>query len=104
MAKRKKVKVFKELKAALTQSLRYERVQRANLKVTELPPPPKPLSPAKIREIRLSLNASQARFAQFLNVSANTVESWEQGTRNPQNAALKLLNIARRRPDILLEA
>ncbi len=103
MAKRKKVKVFEDLRLALADSLRYEQGQSVNLRVTELPPPPKPFSPAKIREIRLALNASQARFARFLNVSPNTVQSWEQGTRHPQHAALKLLNIAKKHPQLLLE-
>jgi len=104
MTKRKKVDVFEDLRLALTDSLRYERGAAVDLRVTELPPPPKRLSPSEIRRIRKSLNASQARFATFLNVSTNTVESWEQGTRRPQEAALKLLNIARNHPGILLEA
>lgn len=104
MAKRKKVKIFKDLRVALADSLRYERGAPVDLRVTELPRPPKRLTPAEIRQIRLSLNASQALFARFLNVSANTVESWEQGNRHPHHAALKLLNIARKRPEALLEA
>jgi DNA-binding transcriptional regulator YiaG len=32
------------------------------------------------------------------------MESWEQGTRRPQHAALKLLTIAKKRPEILLES
>jgi len=50
------------------------------------------------------LNASQTRFARLLNASANTVESCEQGTRQPQHAALKLLDVARKRPRILLKS
>ncbi|HXQ24884.1 MAG TPA: helix-turn-helix domain-containing protein [Candidatus Acidoferrales bacterium] len=101
---KKKIKVFSELHEALEDALRYENGERVDLRVTELPPPPKGLRPHEIREIRQSLNASQTRFARFLNVSANTVESWEQGTRQPQHAALKLLAIAKKRPKILLES
>jgi putative transcriptional regulator len=104
MAKRKKVKVFEELKVALADSLRYEQGQPVNLRVTELPPAPKPMTAAQIKQTRLALNASQALFARFLNVSTNTVESWEQGTRVPQHAALKLLRIARLNPGVLLQA
>jgi len=99
----KKVKVFGELEGALKNALRYEKGERVDLRVTELPPAPRKFAPREIRKIRQSLNASQVRFARFLNVSANTVESWEQGTRQPQHAALKLLSIARKRPRILLE-
>lgn len=101
---KKKIKVFAELDGALKDALRHERGERVDLRVTELPPPPQRFGPREIRRIRRSLNASQARFARFLNVSANTVESWEQGTRQPQHAALKLLAIAKKRPSILLES
>ena len=104
MKKRKKVNVFEDLQLALADSLRYERGERVDLRVTELPPPPRRLSPSQIREIRRSVNASQARFAAFLNVSTNTVESWEQGARKPREAALKLLNIVQKHPRVLLEA
>jgi putative transcriptional regulator len=43
-------------------------------------------------------------FALYLNVSPNAVRSWEQGTRKPQQAALKLLAIAKRNPRALLSA
>jgi putative transcriptional regulator len=69
-----------------------------------LPSAPKPLSPREIRRIRRKLNASQAVFAQYLNVSANAVRSWEQGTRKPQQAALRLLVIAKKNPKALLTA
>jgi putative transcriptional regulator len=101
---KRKNKLFSELEGALKGVLLYEEGERVDLRVTELPPPPRAFGPREIRKIRLSLNASQIRFARFLNVSANTVESWEQGTRQPQHAALKLLAIARKRPSVLLES
>lgn len=103
MAK-KKVKVFNQLRTALADSLRFEAGERVDLRVATLPPPPKRVPPKRIRQIRHSLNASQALFARYLNVSANTVRSWEQGTRVPREAALKLLSLASRNPQALLEA
>ncbi len=73
-----------------------------DLRKVELPPRPKPLKPADIRSLREDLNASQALFARLLNVSSNAVESWEQGIREPRQATLKLLHIARKNPGILL--
>jgi putative transcriptional regulator len=52
--------------------------------------------------LRETLNASQALFARLLNVSSNAVESWEQGIREPRQATLKLLYIARKNPNALL--
>ena len=73
-----------------------------DLRTVEMPPRPKPLKPADIRSLRESLNASQAMFARLLNVSSNAVESWEQGIRQPRQATLKLLHIARKTPGVLL--
>lgn len=73
-----------------------------DLRKVEMPPRPKPLKPADIRSLREGLNASQALFARLLNVSSNAVESWEQGIREPRQATLKLLYIARKNPGALL--
>jgi putative transcriptional regulator len=79
------------------------KLDQLDLRAVELPPPPKPLKPADIRALRLSMNASQALFACLLNVSSNAVESWEQGIREPRQATLKLLYIAKRNPRVLLD-
>ena len=73
-----------------------------DLRTVEIPPRPRPMKPADIRSLRGSLNASQALFARLLNVSSNAVESWEQGIRQPRQATLKLLHIARKNPGVLL--
>ena len=73
-----------------------------DLRAVEIPPRPKPMRPADIRALREELNASQALFARLLNVSSNAVESWEQGLRQPRQATLKLLHVARKNPEVLL--
>jgi putative transcriptional regulator len=74
-----------------------------DLRTADLPARPKPLKPADIRALRTSLNASQALLARLLNVSSNAVESWEQGIREPRQATLKLLHIAKKNPSVLLD-
>jgi putative transcriptional regulator len=103
MPRKVKVNVFDDLRTGLKDALAFERGQAVDLRVTEIPEPPKRFKPKEVREIRLSLNASQLIFAKYLGVSANTVRSWEQGTRRPQGADLKLLTIARRNPAALLQ-
>jgi putative transcriptional regulator len=103
MAK-KRVKIFRELQDSLRDALAYEQGEQVNLRVVNLPPAPQRLRPRDIRDIRKGLNASQVLFAVYLNVSTNTIRSWEQGTRRPQGADLKLLSIARRNPQALLTA
>ena len=58
----------------------------------------------RIREIRRTFDVSQREFAKMLNVSLATVRAWEQGARTPDGAATRLLAIAERRPDIILES
>ncbi len=101
-AKKKKVKIFNELKRSLQEAMAYEQGNKGSLRVSELPPPPKPLSPRQIRAIRQSFNVSQSIFARIINVSPNTIESWEQGVRRPREASLKLLTIAHDHPEVLL--
>ena len=67
-----------------------------------LPKPLQPVRPAEIRAIRRKLNASQAVFASLLNVATVTAASWESGRRTPTGPALRLLDLARRRPEVLL--
>lgn len=104
MAKKIKVQAFDDLRESLQGALAFEDGRRTDLRVTLLPPRPRRLRPGDIRRIRRALNASQVLFARFLNVSPNTIRSWEQGTRRPQGADLKLLAIAKRNPQALLNA
>ena len=97
---------FAELKSAMEGALAFERGERRNLKVSRIqaPRPPKAMSPRDIARIRQKLNCSQAVFAMMLNISPKTVQAWEQGSREPGDAALKLLTIAKKHPEVLLEA
>jgi putative transcriptional regulator len=97
---------FSDLKEALEGALAFERGERRDLKVKRIhaPRPPKAMSPKDIARIRQKLNCSQAVFAMMLNISPKTVQAWEQGSREPGDAALKLLTIAKNHPEVLLEA
>ena len=101
---KKRVRIFNELKEALQDVNDYRAGNAVNLRVTRIPPRPRQISPKEVREIRQTLKATQALFATYLNVSPNAVRSWEQGTRRPRQAALKLLLIAKKNPKALLVA
>ena len=96
---------FEELKSAFEDALAFERGQRADLRVTRVPLPaaPRPISPTRVVRIRQHLNFSQAMFAKLLNVSPRTIQDWEQGRRTPSDAALKLLVVAEKHPEVLLD-
>jgi len=69
-----------------------------------LPKAIRSVRPREIAGIRRELNVSQPVFAALLNVPLSTARSWEQGKRKPSGAALRLLDLARQRPKILLAA
>lgn len=56
-----------------------------------------PLSPMRIRAIRMREGASQAVFARYLNVTTGLVSQWERGEKQPGGAALKLLTLVDKR-------
>ena len=56
-----------------------------------------------IQEVRHGFNASQSEFAQFMGVSINTLQNWEQGRRHPTGPAKMLLRIVVRKPEIFTE-
>jgi putative transcriptional regulator len=98
--------VFAEIEGAFQESLEHARGRRTDLRTTRLalPPAPKPMSRREIIQLRERLNYSQSVFARVLNVSTKTVQAWEQGLREPSDAALKLLSIAEKHPEVLLES
>jgi putative transcriptional regulator len=70
----------------------------------KLPPPVKPIAPRQIRAIRARLGFTQSQFAALLNVPIVTAVSWENGTRKPSGAALRLLAVAKYHPEALQAA
>jgi len=94
---------FEELRQSLNEALQHARGERNDLRVTTLPRPPKQISKTEIAAFRRKMKCSQSVFARYLNVSVKTVQSWEQGLGKPSGAALKLLTIARERPDVMFE-
>lgn len=53
-------------------------------------------------EARKRTKLSQAQFAKVLNVSARTLQEWEQGRRAPTGAARTLIRVAARYPKEVL--
>ena len=63
-----------------------------------------PMTGEDIRALRERAHVSQAVFAGLLNVPKVTAISWERGRRQPTGAALRLLDLVRKQPQILQEA
>ncbi len=110
-AKKRNPSIGKQIIEGLEEAVAFEygklpgtRVDRVTLtaRVAEAPPAPTYTS-ARIARIRDGLRLSQAVFAMALNVSVETVRAWEQGKREPDGAALRLLQIAEQHPEWIME-
>ena len=93
--------LFEDLMSGLNEAVDHSAGKKKGLRTTSVPLPPKKIAKTEIIAIRNKLRYSQAVFAGGLNVSKRTVEAWEQGKREPDGAALKLLSIAATNPEII---
>ncbi|WED22652.1 helix-turn-helix domain-containing protein [Vibrio sp. JC009] len=55
---------------------------------------------ADVKAIRAQLNVTQKELASAMEVSVETVKSWEQGRRNPTGLACKVLTLISQDPSI----
>jgi putative transcriptional regulator len=97
-----KVAAFSKLKAGLEDAIAYHRgARQLTVRDVELKPP-RPMGAKEVLAVRARLRVSQAAFARILNVSPRTVQAWERSARRPSDAALKLLSVAEKNPEVLL--
>jgi putative transcriptional regulator len=92
-----KNELFEELVGSIKEAGAYLRGEQAPASVSFVGEP----DPRAIRE-RLGL--TQDQFAAALCISVKTLRNWEQGRRDPSGPAMRLLQIAAKHPDIILEA
>jgi putative transcriptional regulator len=89
-------RMFQELIASIKEAGAVRRGETRPARVTEYEDP----DPRKIRE---ELNLTRGQFATVLGVSQRTLEGWEQGRRRPSGPARRLLQVAARHPESVLE-
>lgn len=75
----------------------------ATLIANAVTPFPSAYNSERIASLRHRLNLSQPVFAAALNVSPETVKKWEQGTRVPDGATVRLLELAEQHPEWVLK-
>ena len=61
------------------------------------------IEPNEVASARLKTGLSQIQFAKALQISARTLQEWEQGRRQPSGAAKALIKIAFRHPEVIRE-
>lgn len=91
----------KELLVSLQEALAHAKGQ-LTLKTTRLAKPVAAMTPARISSIRRKMKASTPVFAALLNVTPDTIRGWEKSRRRPCGAALRLLEVAERSPQVLI--
>ncbi len=91
---RKRKPFGQRLIASLEQGLEALRSGRELPSTTVIiPPDPAPFKSEYLVTLRKRYQMTQPVLAALLNVSDKAVESWEQGKRNPNGAALRLLQM-----------
>ena len=111
MKKKAMTKADERILGGLRDALAYHRgelkgvVERDVLSVRDVAglKPPARMAARDVAALRTSMGVSQAAFARILNVSPRTVQAWEANTRQPSDAALKLLSVAKKHPEALVE-
>lgn len=101
MAKKARMPLFSRLKGSLEEARQFT-AGELTLKTFTVPDPPPNYTAGRISQIRKSLHMSQSVFARVLNTSTKTVQSWEQGLRQPTQAAQRLLEVLEKRPEIVM--
>jgi putative transcriptional regulator len=76
-----------------------KRALRRDLRAADLDLEPADYGPDEVAETREQLGVSQAVFAKLIGVSVDTVQSWEQGRREPSQLARRLMEEIDLRPD-----
>ncbi|WP_147195124.1 type II toxin-antitoxin system MqsA family antitoxin [Pantoea sp. MBD-2R] len=59
------------------------------------------LPSSELRQIRESLQLSQALFAQYLHTGLTTYQNWEQGRAKPNKQAILLIRMVEKDPQLL---
>ena len=91
-------KVFEELLESVRQAKAIEKGELKPARTFKFDPE------NDVVKVRGKLGLSQSKFAAVLGISADTLQNWEQGRRSPTGPAKVLLRIARKHPEVLLEA
>lgn len=91
------IRDLEELRDALATGIPVEQKFRVTYYTFDFKTPK--YGPEDVKRVRQLLLMSQANFAAFLGVDANTVQSWEQGARNPLGPARRLMQEVEANPE-----
>ena len=84
---------FEELMTGLNEAVEIEKGTLKGRKTIYEIQPVKKYDNTQIKQIRISVGMTQVLFADYMGVSAKTVEAWEKGTNHPTGTACRLISM-----------
>lgn len=84
---------FDELMTGLNEAVAIERGELKGRNTVYEIQPVKKYNNVQIKQIRTSVGMTQVLFADYMGVSAKTVEAWEKGTNHPTGTACRLISM-----------
>lgn len=100
MSTKRRKPLFERLKQGLEEGIAHSKGE-LTLRTVAAPEEPPEIDNATVAALRKQAAMSQEVFARMLNVSTKTVQSWEQGVRQPSDASKRLLQVFSTAPEVL---
>lgn len=100
MTTKRRKPLFERLKQGLEEGITHAKGE-LTLRTVEVPEEPPEIDGETLAALRTQAAMSQAVFAKLLNVSTKTLQSWEQGVRQPSEASRRLLQVFSQQPEML---
>lgn len=92
--------LFERLRQSLEEGIAHSR-DELTLRTVEVPDDPPEIDGGTLAALRHEAAMSQRVFARLLSVSHKTLQSWEQGTRSPSDASLRLIQVFSEHPEVV---
>lgn len=103
MTTRQRKPLFERLKQGLEEGIAHAQGEMT-LRTVEVPEEPPEIDARTLAALRVRAGMSQAVFARMLNVSTKTLQSWEQGVRQPSHASRRLIQVFSEHPEALCQS
>lgn len=100
MTAKQRKPLFERLKQSVGEGIAHVRGD-LTLRTVDVPEEPPEIDGTTLAALRAQAAMSQSVFAKLLNVSTKTLQSWEQGVRQPSDASRRLLQVFSEQPEMM---
>ena len=100
MKPKRRKPLFERLTQGLEEGIAHAKGE-LTLRTVEVPEEPPEIDAKTLAELRARATMSQTVFAKMLNVSTKTLQSWEQGIRQPSDASRRLIQVFSIYPEVI---